>query len=95
VKLRVFERHGGICYLSGRKIKAGEPWDCDHVTALCNGGENRESNLAPSLRDKHREKTADDVEEKSRIRRKRLKHLGQWKGSGRKIAAHVNPWGKR
>lgn len=76
VRLRVFERHGGICHLSGRKIAPGEPWDCDHVIALINGGEHRESNFAPALRDKHREKTAADVAEKSRTNRKRMKNLG-------------------
>lgn len=78
VKARVFERHGGICHLSKRKIAAGEPWDCDHVIALINGGENRESNLAPALRTKHREKTAEDVAEKSKVARMRAKHLGIW-----------------
>jgi len=76
VKLRVFERDGGVCHLSGRKIRAGEEWDCDHVKALINGGENRESNLAPALRVKHREKTALDVAEKAKIDRIRKKHLG-------------------
>lgn len=95
VKLRVFERHGGVCHLSGRKIMPGEPWDCDHVKALINGGENRENNLAPALRDKHREKTAEDVAEKSHVYRMSAKHKGTWKGSGRKIAAHVDPWGKQ
>ena len=76
VKLRVFERHHGICHLSGRRIRAGEPWECDHVVALVNGGENRESNLAPALADKHREKTKDDVAEKSRVRRKQSRNLG-------------------
>ena len=76
VRLRVFEAHGGICHLSGRRIQAGEPWDCDHVVALVNGGEHRESNLAPALRDKHREKTALDVREKSIVRRKRMKSIG-------------------
>lgn len=76
VKLRVFERHGGVCHLSGRKIRAGEPWDCDHVKALINGGENRESNLAPALRDKHRAKTAEDVAEKSAVYAKRTAYLG-------------------
>jgi len=87
VKLRVFEAHGGVCHLSGRKIRAGEPWDCDHVKALINGGENRETNLAPALRDKHREKTAEDVAEKSAISRKREKHLG--------IAPKKRPWPSR
>ncbi len=76
VRLRVFERANGICHLSGRRIAAGEPWDCDHIVALVNGGEHRETNLAPALRDKHREKTASDVREKSIVRRKRMKTLG-------------------
>lgn len=76
VRLRVFQAHGGRCHISGRVIRAGEPWDCDHVIALVNGGEHRESNLAPALRDKHRGKTALDVAEKSIIRRKQEKNLG-------------------
>lgn len=76
VKLRVFEAHGGVCHLAKRKIRAGEPWDADHVVALINGGENRESNLAPALRDKHREKTAEDVAEKALTYRQKAKHLG-------------------
>lgn len=76
VRVRVFERHGGTCHLSARTIRAGEPWDCDHVVALINGGEHRESNLAPALRDKHREKTKLDVAEKAIVYRKKSKNLG-------------------
>ncbi|WP_245329133.1 HNH endonuclease [Bradyrhizobium centrolobii] len=76
VRLRVFARHGGICHLSGRRIKAGDVWDLDHVVALTNGGEHRESNLAPALRSKHREKTARDVAEKAKNDRVRKRHLG-------------------
>lgn len=76
VRLRVFERHNGTCHISGRKIMPGEPWDCEHVVALINGGEHRESNLAPALRDKHREKTADDVRQKSVTADKRMMNLG-------------------
>lgn len=78
VRLRVFEAHGGKCWLSGRKIMGGEPWDLDHKVALCNGGRHAEDNLAPALRDKHREKTAEDVAIKAKTQRTRLKHLGQW-----------------
>lgn len=78
VRLRVFEAHGGVCYLSKRKIAAGEPWDCDHVIALINGGQNRESNLAPALKDKHHEKTAQDVDTKSKTYRMQAKHNGTW-----------------
>src|SRR3954453_13465734 len=77
VKIRVFEAYGGRCHWSGRKITAGDPWDVDHVNALINGGENRESNLAPILRGKiHREKTKRDLSEKAKIARIRAKHLG-------------------
>lgn len=76
VRLRVFEAHGGKCWLSGRKIMPGDLWDMDHKVALINGGQHRESNLAPALRDKHREKTALDVAEKSKVDRIRKKHLG-------------------
>jgi 5-methylcytosine-specific restriction endonuclease McrA len=76
VRVRVFDRHGGICHVSRRKIRAGEPWDLDHIVALCNGGEHRESNLAPVLRDKHRWKTNKDLSEKRKIARIRQKHLG-------------------
>lgn len=85
VRLRVFEAHGGVCYLSKRKIRAGEKWDADHVIAIINGGENRESNLAPALKDKHKAKTAADVKEKSDVARKRQKHLGIKPNNGRKL----------
>lgn len=76
VRLRVFETHGGICHISGRRIQAGEAWECDHVVALINGGEHRESNLAPALAAPHKAKTKLDVAEKARTTQKRQKYLG-------------------
>jgi len=85
VRLRIFEAHGGRCWLSGKKIMAGDVWELDHKVALINGGSHSEDNLAPALRDKHREKTAEDVAEKSKTYRMRAKHLGVWPQSKRKI----------
>lgn len=51
-------------------------WDVDHVIALCNGGEHRESNMAPALVAPHRIKTKADVREKAKIARIRRRHLG-------------------
>lgn len=93
VRVRVFEDHGGICYIANRKIRRGEAWDLDHIIALCNGGENRESNLAPALRDKHREKTKADVAEKSRVYRKRAKFIGVELRKGPKLRGR--PFEKR
>jgi 5-methylcytosine-specific restriction endonuclease McrA len=76
VRVRVFERDGGICHLSGRRIRAGDLWDVDHIVALVNGGKHCESNLAPALRDKHREKTKADMALKSKNYQVRAKHLG-------------------
>lgn len=95
VRLRIFQREGGRCWITGRKIMPGEPWDLDHKAALINGGRHAEDNLFPALRDKHREKTAEDVAEKSKTYRLAAKNNGTWKRSGQKIAAHVDPWGKQ
>ena len=90
VKARVFLAHDGICHISGRKIRPGEAWECDHVKALINGGGNRESNLAPALLEAHREKTAEDVAIKSKVARVRAKHLGTWP-KGPKIRSRPFP----
>ncbi len=85
VRARIFLAHDGRCHRTGRKIAPGELWELEHVKALCNGGEHRESNMAPILAGKpHREKTAADVAEKSKVARIRAKHLGLWP-KGRKI----------
>ena len=75
VKLRIFEKYDGKCYATQRKLSAGE-YDFDHITALCNGGENRESNIGPIYRPAHREKTSKDVAMKSKDRRVKMKHIG-------------------
>ena len=83
VRLRVFEAHNGTCHLTGRKIHAGDKWDLDHIQALCNGGEHRESNLAPALCEPHRAKTTEDVKQRAKDDRVRKKHLGIWKPKSR------------
>jgi hypothetical protein len=76
VKIRVFEKYNGHCYLSGRKIMPGDAWDVEHIEALSLGGENREGNLAPALKKPHRVKTAHDRKVKAKNDRVRKKHLG-------------------
>ncbi|MGE0056261.1 MAG: HNH endonuclease [Hyphomicrobium sp.] len=84
VKVRVFERYGGVCYLSGIKIESGMPWELEHILALCNGGQHRESNMAPALVAPHKDKTRADRRLKAKNDRVRKKHLGLKKQ--RKIA---------
>jgi len=77
VRDRVYRRYRGRCQCGcNRLIRPGEAWDCEDTIAIINGGERRETNLKPWLRAHHPEKTKRDVEEKSRIYRKRAFHLG-------------------
>jgi 5-methylcytosine-specific restriction endonuclease McrA len=82
VRLRIFQAHNGRCYITGQKINGGDKWQLDHITALCNGGENRENNLAPVLDAPHKEKTKQDVSQKSKTARLQKKHLGITKKTG-------------
>src|SRR5579864_7834527 len=68
VRLRVFDRYTGRCQCGcRRKIAAGEAWQCDHIVALINGGENRENNLHPLLVAHHADKSLADIAEKAKI----------------------------
>lgn len=95
VRLRIFDRYGGKCAITGKKLAAGE-FDFDHIKRLRDGGEHRESNLQPVYRPAHRVKSGKEASDGARADRIRAKHLGLHRPkSGRKIAAHVNPWGYR
>lgn len=76
VRDRIMARDNRICHLCKCEIQVGQKWDLDHVKALINGGENRESNLRPAHRKCHVDKTALDVAEKAKVAAIRMKHLG-------------------
>lgn len=95
VRLRIFERHGGRCHISGRLIRAGERWDCEHIISLVNGGEHREYNLAPALVAPHKEKTKLDVAEKALVYRKRAKHLGIKKKTKPMMGSRTSGWKRK
>ena len=76
VRVRVFGRTNGRCHKCTRKIPTGDKWTLEHVKALVNGGENRESNLDVTCDWCLPEKNAADVAEKARTYRKRAKHIG-------------------
>lgn len=82
VRQRVFDRDGGKCHLSGRKIEAGEAWELEHIQALILGGQHRESNLAAALVDPHKRKTAAEMKVKAKIAAVRQKHIGVTKPAG-------------
>jgi 5-methylcytosine-specific restriction endonuclease McrA len=76
VKLRVFQAYDGVCPKCSRQLQPRK-WECDHIVALINGGENRESNLQPLCKSPcHSQKTKVDAAEKSRVYRRAAAHLG-------------------
>lgn len=89
VRLRVFARYQGRCYLTGLPIKVGDAWDIEHIKPLhlAQPGEtlNRESNMAPALKAPHREKSAAEVTAKAKADRVRAKHLGIFPKSKRPL----------
>jgi len=76
VRARIFDRYKGVCYLSNTVIRAGDAWEVEHILALCNGGEHRESNMAPALVAPHKDKTRADRRVKAKNDRVRKKHIG-------------------
>jgi 5-methylcytosine-specific restriction endonuclease McrA len=76
VKERVRQRYANRCPVCTRQLRAGH-WDLDHIVALANKGENRESNMQPVCRSPcHRDKTLADVTSKSRAYQVSAKHHG-------------------
>ena len=90
VKVRVFEKFGGKCAKTGVKLRPGH-FQYDHIIALANGGEHRETNLQPLSTEAHREKTRADVAIKSKIARIQKKSLGLWPPPARKIQSRGFP----
>jgi 5-methylcytosine-specific restriction protein A len=79
VKLRIWEREGGRCYLTGLKINAlKDAYEFEHVIALAHGGQHRESNIKLALKEPHKVKSADDAKITAKIRRMSLKDKGLW-----------------
>ena len=76
VRLRVLQRHGGRCPVCTRLLPPNR-WDLDHIVAVIEGGENRESNLQPVCNYPcHRDKTRAEVGRKSRAYEIQAVHKG-------------------
>ncbi|MBY2986432.1 HNH endonuclease [Rhizobium leguminosarum] len=96
VRLRVFEKFNGVCQLSGRKILAGDAWDLDHIKALWRGGQHRESNLQPVLKQPHRVKSGEEQTEQAKADRIKKKHFNMlpkkpWSKWKKKMNGEVVP----
>lgn len=81
VRLRIFNRENGVCYLSGVKIVAGQAWELEHKIPLASkpglvSGLHREFNLFPALVAPHKEKTAREATERAKSDRMAMANLG-------------------
>ena len=83
VRVRLYDKANGCCEECGRPLSPGDTWEPDHIKALINGGENRETNLRVICEWCHPAKTSRDVAEKSDVYEKRSKHIG---------ATRKRPW---
>jgi len=75
VRQRCHDRAEGKCHICGLPI-GRKKWELDHIIALINGGENRESNLAPAHITCHKTKTDKDKKTKAKIAKARGRHTG-------------------
>lgn len=86
VRLRIWEREGGRCYLTGLKINAlKDAYEFEHVIPLAHGGGHRESNIRLALKDAHKLKSATDAKVTSKLRRMSLKDKGLWPKSPHRL----------
>lgn len=76
VRDRISKRQGDKCACCGRPFGPGVTAHCDHVIALADEGENRESNLQMLCNWCHVEKSAAEATARAKTRRVRAKHLG-------------------
>lgn len=76
VKDRIFKRCAERCQDCGKPLNGRDKPEFDHIKALINGGEHRETNLQALCGPCHGLKTKSDVAEKSTVHGSRVRHLG-------------------
>jgi 5-methylcytosine-specific restriction endonuclease McrA len=78
-RLKLFERHHGVCALCGLKIDGTkEKWEIDHGRALGLLGKDEEDNLFPVHAWCHKKKTADDQARIVKAKRQKAKFIGAY-----------------
>lgn len=76
MRIRIFDRASGVCYLCGQKIHVGQRWDVEHQRPISMGGADEETNMAPAHVDCHAVKTAEEATLRAKADRQRARHLG-------------------
>lgn len=76
VKDRIFKRCGEQCQNCSKPLNGRNKPEFDHITALVNGGNHRETNLQALCAPCHGAKSKIDVAEKSKVHESRVRNLG-------------------
>ena len=74
-KLRVLDRQGNRCALTGIEFTPANKPEFDHIVPLWLGGENRESNLQAVTGEAHKRKTQAEATVRAKVNARRAKHL--------------------
>ena len=94
-QLRIIERQGGRCALTGVDFRPGDVIEFDHKVPLWLGGENREENLQATTSASHKRKTQAEATVRAKTNRQKLKHLGLAKKKSRPMAGSKTSGWKR
>lgn len=96
VRLRIFLHYSGICQICERKLHPpADAWICDHKVALCNGGENRETNLQVLCLWCNKKKTTNDVAKKAMTYLKQKAHYGLKKSRNPMPGSRRSKWKRK
>lgn len=74
-KLRILDRQGGKCAITGHVFRPGDVIEYDHKVPIWLGGSNRESNLQAVIGEAHKRKTQAEATVRAKINATRKKHL--------------------
>lgn len=69
-------RTWGVCHISGIEIRAGMPFELEHIIPLSMGGFNRESNLRPAISIEHRKKSRREAKDRAKADQARRASFG-------------------
>lgn len=91
-RLKLFERHKGLCALCDLQIRSGEKWIDEHLRALGLGGTNDDDNRAPVHVACAKAKTEnEDIPRIAKAKRSKMAALGIKRDTGRKIQSRGFP----
>lgn len=84
-RLRIFEKHNGLCVTCGIRIKAGDDWFIEHAIPLALGGKDEDDNCGPAHTACKAGKDIEDFGRIAKAKRIKQKHFGMKKPSRQQI----------